>query len=66
MVVNPGEKPLHFRVLNMKYYAPDNGPLKTIFENMTGTFLNLITCAGQWIPSQRQTTLRLVVYTALV
>jgi sortase (surface protein transpeptidase) len=66
MVVNAGKKPLHFRVLNMKYYAPDNGPLKTIFENMTGTFLNLITCAGQWIPSQRQTTLRLVVYTALV
>ncbi len=26
-------------------------------------FLNLITCAGDWIPSQHQTTLRLVVYT---
>lgn len=66
IVVNAGEKPLHFRVLNMKYYAPDNGPLKTIFENMTGIFLNLITCAGQWIPNQHQTTLRLVVYTVLV
>lgn len=63
---NPGEKPLHFRVMNMKYYMPNNAPLQTIFGNKTGTFLNLITCAGQWIPSQHQTTLRLVVYTALV
>ncbi|MEO8955882.1 MAG: class F sortase [Ktedonobacteraceae bacterium] len=65
-VVNAGEKPLHFRVMNMKYYAPDHAPLRTIFENTTGTFLNLITCAGQWIPNQHQTTLRLVIYTALV
>ncbi len=66
MVVNPGEKPLHFRVMNMKYYTANNAPLHTIFGNMTGTFLNLITCAGQWIPNQHQTTLRLVIYTALV
>jgi len=66
MVVNPGEKPLHFRVMNMKYYAANNAPLRTIFGNMAGTFLNLITCAGQWIPNQHQTTLRLVIYTALV
>jgi len=66
IVVKPGEKPLHFRVMNMKYYAPNNAPLKTIFGNMAGTFLNLITCAGQWIPNQHQTTLRLVIYTALV
>ena len=66
MVINPGEKLLHFRVMNMKYYTPENAPWKTIFENTTGTFLNLITCAGQWIPTQHQTTLRLVIYTALV
>ncbi len=65
MVVNPGEKPLQFRVMNMKYYTANNAPLRTIFGNKTGTFLNLITCAGQWIPSQHQTTLRLVIYTAL-
>ncbi len=65
MVVNPGEKPLHFRIMNMKYYAPNNAPLQTIFKNMTGTYLNLITCAGQWIPNQHQTTLRLVIYAAL-
>jgi len=66
MIVNPGEKSLQFRVMNMKYYAPNNAPLQTIFGNRAGNFLNLITCAGQWIPSQHQTTLRLVIYTALV
>jgi sortase (surface protein transpeptidase) len=66
MVVNTGGKTLHFRVMNMQYYAPGNAPLKTIFENRTGIFLNLITCAGQWIPNQHQTTLRLVIYTTLV
>ena len=66
MIVNPGEKSLQFRVMNMKYYAPNNAPLPTIFGNKSGNFLNLITCAGQWIPSQHQTTLRLVIYTVLV
>lgn len=66
MVVNPGEKPLRFRVMNSEYYAPNNAPLPTIFGNRAGNFLNLITCAGQWIPSQHQTTLRLVIYTTLV
>lgn len=65
MVITPGEKPLHFRVLKMRDYAPEHAPLQTIFENKTGVFLNLITCAGQWIPSQHQTTLRLVIYTTL-
>jgi sortase (surface protein transpeptidase) len=64
--VNPGEKPLHFRVLNMQYYTPTDAPLQTIFGNRGGIFLNLITCAGQWIPTQHQTTLRLVVYSTLV
>ncbi len=66
MVVTPGEKPLHFRVLQMTYYPAQNAPVQSIFENRTGIFLNLITCAGQWIASQHQTTLRLVVYTVLV
>lgn len=66
MVVTPGEKPLHFRVMKMTYYTAKNAPVQTIFENRTGIFLNLITCAGQWIASQHQTTLRLVVYTVLV
>ena len=60
------EKTLHFRVTDVEYYAPDDAPLQRIFGNNGGKFLNLITCAGDWIPSQHQTTLRLVVYTKLI
>ncbi|GCE10802.1 class F sortase [Tengunoibacter tsumagoiensis] len=55
-----------FRVTKMANYAPDQAPLDEIFSNKDGSFLNLITCAGRWVPSQHQTTLRLVVYTTLV
>lgn len=65
-IVNPGEMPLHFRVLESKYYVANTAPSQKIFGNNAGNFLNLITCAGQWIPNQHQTTLRLVVYTVLV
>jgi hypothetical protein len=41
-------------------------PLQDIFGNVGGTSLNFITCAGDWIPSQHQTNLRLVVYTTFV
>jgi len=58
-------KQLRFHVTRIAYYAPQDAPLQDIFGNRSGTYLNLITCAGDWIPSQHQTTLRLVVYTAL-
>jgi hypothetical protein len=48
------------------YYTPDQAPLQDIFGNQGGTYLNLITCAGDWIPGQHQTSLRLVVFTTLV
>jgi sortase (surface protein transpeptidase) len=56
-------KTLHFRVSAIVYYAPQAAPIQAIFGNEDGSYLNLITCAGDWIPSQHQTTLRLVVYT---
>jgi LPXTG-site transpeptidase (sortase) family protein len=65
-VTNKGGNTLHFRVTRIAYYSPDRAPLQDIFGNQGGRYLNLITCAGDWIPSQRQTTLRLVVYTTLV
>ena len=40
-------------------------PVQDIFGNAAGRFLNLMTCAGAWIPSEHQTSLRLVVYTTL-
>ena len=57
---------LHFRVTQVAAYPPDQAPLQQIFANPGGKFLNLITCAGDWIPSEHQTTLRLVVYTSLI
>ena len=56
---------LRFHVTRIAYYAPQDAPLQDIFGNRSCTYLNLITCAGDWIPSQHQTTLRLVVYTTL-
>lgn len=64
-VVTDTGKTLRFRVTAVEYYEPQKAPLQLIFANPTGKYLNLITCAGDWIPSQHQTTLRLVVYTTL-
>jgi LPXTG-site transpeptidase (sortase) family protein len=58
--------PLRFRVTQVVAYPPTQAPLQEIFGNSGGKYLNLITCAGDWIPSQHQTTLRLVVYTTLL
>jgi sortase (surface protein transpeptidase) len=57
---------LHFRVTRIAFYLPQEAPIQDIFGNTGGKYLNLITCAGDWIPSEHQTTLRLVVYTTLV
>jgi len=65
-VTNTAGKTLHFRVTRVIFFAPDQAPLQDIFGNQGGTYLNLITCAGDWIPSQHQTNLRLVVFTTLV
>jgi sortase (surface protein transpeptidase) len=54
-----------FHIDQIVRYPPDQAPLTQIFGPATGVHLNLITCAGVWIPAQHQTTLRLVVYTTL-
>jgi hypothetical protein len=64
-VVMSNGKKLTFRVTRIASYPPKAAPLQDIFGNSGGIYLNLITCAGDWIPSQHQTTLRLVVYTTL-
>ncbi|MGH2497119.1 MAG: class F sortase, partial [Ktedonobacteraceae bacterium] len=65
MVMDAYGKTLKFHVREIQLYAPQDAPIQQIFGNDTGDFLNLITCAGDWIPGQHQTTLRLVVYTSL-
>jgi Sortase domain len=65
-VVMSNGKKLTFRVSRIASYPPLAAPLQDIFGNNGGIYLNLITCAGKWIPSEHQTTLRLVVYTTLL
>ena len=64
-VIDASGKTLHFRVTRTAAYPPQEAPIQEIFGDPGGTYLNLITCAGTWIPAQHQTTLRLVVYTIL-
>ncbi len=66
MVVSASGKTLNFEVTRVAFYAPQAAPIQAIFGNSGGAYLNLITCAGDWIPSQHQTTLRQVVYTTLI
>ncbi len=66
LVKNSSGKTLRFQVTRIAFYTPQNAPIQDIFGNWSGTYLNLITCAGDWIPSQHQTNLRLVVYTTLI
>lgn len=65
LVIDAQGKTQRFRVTDIAYYTPQSAPIQQIFANPNGRYLNLITCAGDWIPSQHQTTLRLVVYTSL-
>lgn len=65
IIMNSQGKAIHFHVTQVAFYAPQAAPLQEIFGNGGGTYLNLITCAGDWIPDQHQTTQRLVVYTTL-
>nr|BBH92471.1 class F sortase [Thermogemmatispora argillosa] len=55
-----------FRVRSLAFYPPAGAPLQQIFADTSGRYLNLITCAGDWIASEHQTRLRLVVYTTLI
>jgi LPXTG-site transpeptidase (sortase) family protein len=65
LIVNAQGKSVRFRVARIASYPPQEAPLEDIFSATGGAYLNLITCAGTWIPAQHQTTLRLVVYTTL-
>jgi sortase (surface protein transpeptidase) len=65
IVVDAQGKTLHFHVTRIMFYAPQAAPVQDIFGNTAGSYLNLMTCAGVWIPSEHQTSLRLVVYTSL-
>jgi sortase (surface protein transpeptidase) len=66
IVLDSNGKVWRFLVIDVAYYTPQNAPYQLIFGNTSGKYLNLITCAGDWIPSLQQTTERLVIYTRLI
>jgi len=57
-------KQLTFQVRETKKYSPNESPEEVFADD--GMHLNLITCQGQWISSQKTYTQRLVVFTDLV
>lgn len=65
LVVGAQGKMLRFHVTRIVFYRPSAAPAQGIFGNASGHFLNLMTCAGDWIPTAHQTALRLVVYTTM-
>jgi LPXTG-site transpeptidase (sortase) family protein len=66
MIVDSVGHTVRFRVTRIALYRPQQAPVHEIFGDKRGSYLNLITCAGDWIARQHQTAFRLVVYTTLV
>jgi sortase (surface protein transpeptidase) len=54
-----------FHVERVGRFSPYDAPPADIFGPSLSADLNLITCAGTWIPAQHQTNMRLVVYATL-
>jgi len=56
---------LRFVVTSTRTYAYNNVPADVVFNANDASRLNLITCAGTWLPRQGTYTKRLVVYATL-
>lgn len=61
---NDGKK-LHFVVTAVTLYPFDSAPPATVFTAVDGSYLNLITCTGDWVAAQKTYNQRLVVSTKL-
>lgn len=57
---------LHFTVRAVKTYNYKQVPVDRVFSRSDSAYLNLITCDGVWVKSERTYDERLVVYTELV
>jgi sortase A len=55
-----------FKVVEKAIYPYNNSPTEKIFNAKDKARLNLITCAGDWLPEAKTNDKRLVVYTELV
>ncbi|MBV9159070.1 MAG: class F sortase [Candidatus Kaiserbacteria bacterium] len=57
---------LHFKVVERDEYDYKQVPLDKLFNRSDGAYLNLITCGGTFIPTEKSYDHRLVIYTKLV
>jgi LPXTG-site transpeptidase (sortase) family protein len=57
---------LEFKVVEKAIYPYNDSPTERIFNAKGKARLNLITCAGDWLPEAKTNDKRLVVYTELV
>jgi len=62
-VVTADGTKLRFVVTDIESYPYTEAPANIIFTQNDAARLNLITCAGSWIPSRRTYDKRLVIYT---
>jgi LPXTG-site transpeptidase (sortase) family protein len=65
-VVSKDGTKLHFKVIKTEIYNTKDSPNQKIFADTSGKYLNLITCTGTWVKSDKSYDQRLVVYTELV
>ncbi|HVV39349.1 MAG TPA: class F sortase [Candidatus Paceibacterota bacterium] len=61
-----GGKELHFVVTDIETYAASDVPLDELFNRSDTARLNLITCAGEWLPDRQAYDHRTVVYSELM
>ncbi|GCE45717.1 LPXTG-site transpeptidase (sortase) family protein [Thermosporothrix hazakensis] len=66
ILISSGQERQTFKVIRLVTYKPTEAPLNEIFGRSDGYYLNLITCAGDWVPELQRTTERLVVFTQRV
>jgi len=65
-VVSANGKKLHYKVVDEEIYPYDDAPLERIFNANDASYLNLITCQGEWVPEAKSAANRLVIYAKLV
>lgn len=65
IVITSNKHQLLFHVTARIAYPAHEAPLQNIFGDNSGKYLNLITCDGYWIPSEQQTSARMVVFARL-
>jgi LPXTG-site transpeptidase (sortase) family protein len=64
-VKNNSGSVISFTVTGLKTYSQNQSPVE-VFNKNDGAYLNLITCAGDWIQSQKTYSQRLVVFAKAV